>query len=204
VIEIELDGERRQVALRREGDQWIAEIDGRTVEVSVVEAGGRWSMLVNPAEAGLHSPVQRGSDSVESGFSRNSVESGFSRISHEIAFEPTAAGELIVHVNGVAIPLTIMRAPGSPTPWTKAGRSHRAGDRGATGASRAIVAPMPGRIVKVLVKPNESVSARQPLVVVEAMKMENELRAPRSGTIAEVRVSEGASVEANAVLVVLE
>ena len=63
--------------------------------------------------------------------------------------------------------------------------------------------PMAGRIVRVLVKPEEAVAARQPLVVVEAMKMENELRAPRAGTVAEVRVVEGASVEANTVLVVL-
>ena len=62
---------------------------------------------------------------------------------------------------------------------------------------------MAGRVVKVLVKTGEAVAARQPLVVVEAMKMENELRAPRDGTVAEVRVSEGSSVEANAVLVVL-
>jgi biotin carboxyl carrier protein len=216
-IDIELDGERRQVALKREDDRWIAGIDGRTMDVSVVEAGGRWSMLLNPAEAGLHSPTQCGSDSaesgsgrsssmesgsgrsssVESGFSRiSSVESGFSGISYEIAFEPAATGELIVHVNGVAIPLTIADS--------RRGLRQRGGDRGWGSGPRTIVAPMPGRIVKVLVKPNESVSARQPLVVVEAMKMENELRAPRSGTIAEVRVSEGASVEANAVLVVLE
>ena len=62
---------------------------------------------------------------------------------------------------------------------------------------------MAGRVVKVLVKTGEAVAARQPLVVVEAMKMENELRAPRDGTVAEVRVSEGSSVEANTVLVVL-
>jgi len=55
----------------------------------------------------------------------------------------------------------------------------------------------------VLVKPDEAVAARQPLVVVEAMKMENELRAPRAGIVADVRVAEGASVEANTVLVVL-
>jgi biotin carboxyl carrier protein len=229
-IEIELDGERRQVALRREGDRWIAEMGGRRIDASVVEVGGRWSMLVNPAEAGLHGQAPRNSDPRESGFSGNSsvesgfngnssvesgfngnssVESGFSRISdasdvvsafrrtsYEVAFEPTAAGDLIVHVNGVAIPLTIARAPGpskpaSPKPVAEAG------------GPQTIVAPMAGRIVRVLVKPDERVSARQPLVVVEAMKMENELRAPRGGTVAEVRVAEGSSVEANAVLVVL-
>jgi biotin carboxyl carrier protein len=62
---------------------------------------------------------------------------------------------------------------------------------------------MPGRIVRVLVQPGEAVRAGQGLIVVEAMKMENELRAPRAGTVAEIRVREGASVEADAVLVVL-
>jgi biotin carboxyl carrier protein len=63
---------------------------------------------------------------------------------------------------------------------------------------------MPGKIVKVLVKPGEGVTARQGLVIVEAMKMENELRSPKAGTISEVRVEEGASVEAGAILVIVE
>jgi len=63
---------------------------------------------------------------------------------------------------------------------------------------------MPGRIVKVLVKPGDAVTARQGLVVVEAMKMENELRASRAGVVRDVRVAEGASVEANTLLMVVE
>jgi biotin carboxyl carrier protein len=63
---------------------------------------------------------------------------------------------------------------------------------------------MPGRIVKVLVKPGDHVAARQGLIIVEAMKMENELRAPGPGTVTEVKVAQGASVEANAVLIVME
>jgi biotin carboxyl carrier protein len=121
------------------------------------------------------------------------VESGFSRISYEIAFEPGANGELIVYVNGVAVPLTVVSG-------RRRGSRAGAADTG----PRAILAPMPGRIVRVLVTPNQAVAARQPLVVVEAMKMENELRAPRDGTVSEVRVTEGASVEANTILVVLE
>jgi biotin carboxyl carrier protein len=62
---------------------------------------------------------------------------------------------------------------------------------------------MPGRVVKVLVAVGDAVAARQGLVVVEAMKMENELRAPRAGRVSEVRVREGAPVEANTVLIVL-
>jgi len=66
-----------------------------------------------------------------------------------------------------------------------------------------IAAPMPGRIARVLVRPGDAVGARQPLVVIEAMKMENELRAGRDGTVVEVNVVEGQSVEAGALLAVI-
>ena len=55
-----------------------------------------------------------------------------------------------------------------------------------------------------LVKPGEPVRARQPLVVVEAMKMENEIRAAGDGTVARIHVEEGASVDAGAPLIVIE
>ena len=127
------------------------------------------------------------------------------RRSYDVAFEPVAAGELIVHVNGVAVPLTVVNEPGPPNAVGQGGpRASRHRTAARPKGPLAIVAPMPGRIVKVLVKLDETVAARQPLVVVEAMKMENELRAPRAGIVADVRVTEGASVEANTVLVVLE
>jgi biotin carboxyl carrier protein len=76
------------------------------------------------------------------------------------------------------------------------------GDAGG-GASR-LTAPMPGKVVRVLVAPGDQVEARQPLIVVEAMKMENELGAPRAGTVAEVPVTEGMSVEAGRLLAAIE
>jgi glutaconyl-CoA/methylmalonyl-CoA decarboxylase subunit gamma len=63
---------------------------------------------------------------------------------------------------------------------------------------------MPGRVLRVLVQPGAPVVRRQPLLVIEAMKMENELRAPQAGTVLEVRVAEGTPVEAGMVLVVIE
>ena len=62
---------------------------------------------------------------------------------------------------------------------------------------------MPGRIVRVLVGVGDRVAARQPVVVVEAMKMENELRSPRDGVVTEVLVAPGAAVESGAVLIVV-
>lgn len=73
---------------------------------------------------------------------------------------------------------------------------------GASGAGqRELKAPMPGRIVRVLVRAGDAVTAGQPIVVIEAMKMENELRATAAATVVEVCVQEGASVEAKTVLV---
>jgi biotin carboxyl carrier protein len=63
---------------------------------------------------------------------------------------------------------------------------------------------MPGRIVRVLCAAGDAVRAGQPLIVVEAMKMENELRAAGEGRVREVFVQEGQSVEAGTALVVVE
>ena len=62
---------------------------------------------------------------------------------------------------------------------------------------------MSGKVVRVLVQSGEAVHARQPLVVIEAMKMENELSATRGGTVADIKVRDGQSVDAGALLVVI-
>ncbi|HBY98241.1 MAG: biotin/lipoyl-binding protein [Ardenticatenaceae bacterium] len=66
-----------------------------------------------------------------------------------------------------------------------------------------IKAPMPGLVVKVLVEEGESVAANQAVVILEAMKMENELRAARAGRIKGVRVQPGQAVDQGQVLLVL-
>ena len=83
-------------------------------------------------------------------------------------------------------------------------RSGRKEDGGQAGSGpQRILAPMPGKIVRVLAKPGDAVRARQAVVVIEAMKMENELRAGRDGVVAEMHATEGQSVEAGALLVVI-
>lgn len=66
-----------------------------------------------------------------------------------------------------------------------------------------LTAPMPGKIVKVLVSPGDSVEAGRGVLVMEAMKMENELKATRAGTVQEIRVREGQAVEMGALLLVI-
>jgi biotin carboxyl carrier protein len=64
--------------------------------------------------------------------------------------------------------------------------------------------PMPGKVIAVLVSEGDEVEKGQGLVIVEAMKMENEVRSPVNGSIAEIKVNAGDAVEAGAVLVVVE
>lgn len=68
----------------------------------------------------------------------------------------------------------------------------------------AVSAPIPGLVVKVLVAAGDTIEEGQPLVILEAMKMENEIRSMRPGVIKSVEVAPGQRVEQNAVLIVLE
>ncbi len=79
-----------------------------------------------------------------------------------------------------------------PRQWRRRGSSIEAE------GPQEIVAPMPGRIVKVLVTEGQEVKRDQGLLVVEAMKMQNELRAPRAGRVERVYMAEGRGVEAGA------
>jgi biotin carboxyl carrier protein len=77
--------------------------------------------------------------------------------------------------------------------------------KGAGGVgSGSLTAPMPGRVVKVLVSQGQIVAHGTPVIIVEAMKMENELQAPASGVVKVIAVSEGATVDAGQVLMEIE
>jgi biotin carboxyl carrier protein len=108
-----------------------------------------------------------------------------------------ASGDFDVHLDGRTIAVQI-RPAGS------FGRQKRQGGGAHAGGPQRVTAPMPGKVVRVLVTPGDAVTARQGLVVVEAMKMENELRAVRDGRVRDVAVKEGQSVDAGAVLLTVE
>jgi biotin carboxyl carrier protein len=129
-----------------------------------------------------------------------SIDAAFTEPARGSEGEPTA-GDFDVHLAGRTVAVQVRPS----TSWGRrdAPTSLRAGQPGGGGPQR-VVAPMPGKIVRVLVKTGDQVKGKQGLVVVEAMKMENELRAARDGRVREVSVTEGQSVEAGTVLLIVE
>jgi biotin carboxyl carrier protein len=86
-------------------------------------------------------------------------------------------------------------APGTPTAHVVR--------RGSVSGRIEVKSPMPGKVVEVLVSPGASVTAGQPVLLFEAMKMQNELRSPEAGVVAEVAVVAGQAIEARERLYVL-
>jgi biotin carboxyl carrier protein len=134
---------------------------------------------------------------------------------HEVDARRTDLGLSLIYGDGRAVDAAVTARAGGewlvdlPHVTVSAvidGRRFRrdpAGDDGAGGAQR-LTAPMPGRVVRILVREGDEVQARQGLVVVEAMKMENELTAARAGRVREIAIAEGASVEVGRLLIVVE
>ncbi len=80
----------------------------------------------------------------------------------------------------------------------------RRGTASATAGRQNLTASMPGKVVRVLVMEGQAVEAGQGLIVVEAMKMQNELKAAKPGRVAKIHVKDGATVEAGEALLIIE
>lgn len=160
-----------------------ATVEGRTVRVEVRGTDGRYTVTLDgrPLEVDLHDAGR--------GFMSLLIDAQ----SYDVALEPRGGGYTVVldddtlHVDLASAARGSGAAPKSTPP----------------GPVR-LTAPMPGKVVRILVEAGREVAAGQGLVVVEAMKMENELRSPKAGRVKEVAVTAGTSVEAGRVLVVIE
>jgi len=102
--------------------------------------------------------------------------------------------EGVVTVNGFRYEIEVR----DPRRWSRQSRG------GAHAGAQNIKAPMPGKVVRVLVAVGDAVEAGQGIVVVEAMKMQNELKAPRAGKVIGIAARTGATVIAGEVLATLE
>ena len=166
------------------------ELNGRTRSVSIERAGGHDRFRVTVDGVATLVDVQRTGEFRLSLLFPDGAHSG----AHVAIAPGAAAGEMLAYVRGRSAAVVVN--------GRRSGRAAESGG-GAQGEQK-IAAPMPGRVVRLLVAPGDEVQVRQPVVVVEAMKMENELRSPKTGRVKDVAVAAGASVEAGRVLMVIE
>ena len=148
--------------------------------VELIRDGQRWRAIVDgqPVEA----------DAVEVAPHTYSILLGGK--SHELRVSPLPDGSLKILSTQTEFLAQVI----DPREW-----------RGRHGAAEVegrqqIVAPMPGKIVRILVKPGDAVELGQGLIVVEAMKMQNEIRSPKSGAVEKIIAKEGDAVNAGDVL----
>jgi biotin carboxyl carrier protein len=181
--EVEIGGRRRHVVVARTGDDFAVTVDGHTRQVDAARIDAHTLSLVVDSV----SPIDTIKGPRDPRVLRHVYEVSVAR-------DPVG-GQLMVHVGASPIAVTLN---GRRT-WGR--KVH--GDGSSSGPQR-LMAPMPGKVVRLLVKAGDTVGARQPVVVVEAMKMENELRASRDGTVTEVHAREGMSVDAGALLIVIQ
>ena len=158
-------------------------IDGKSHRLDLNRAGGAWSWRVDGREV-----------AVDAVLARPDVLS--LRIGHQ-AYEvkcERVAGEMHLWVGSARFAAEVR------DPRSFRGRVRPVDDHG----PRKLTAPMPGKIVRVLVSQGAAVEAGAGVLVVEAMKMQNEIKSPKKGTIQKILVGEGAAVNAGDVLAIVE
>ncbi|HUF04161.1 MAG TPA: biotin/lipoyl-containing protein [Aridibacter sp.] len=165
ILIVKIEGENREVSVKREGEKVFAEVDGRSYELveSRPEPGVYHFKLGREVREFSVLPEKKGDFSV----------SGDSKVFAAAVSDPRKLG------------------------------SFSAADAEADGVAE-IRTQMPGKVVRILVSEGDEVSAGDGVIVVEAMKMQNEMRSPKDGTVRKVLSAEGETVNSGDVLVVIE
>ncbi|MDB4970003.1 MAG: acetyl-CoA carboxylase biotin carboxyl carrier protein subunit [Myxococcales bacterium] len=171
--------------------KYSIEMSGSEREITVEKLDGNRVRVVHAGRTRVYDAVRIGGSGRASSWSLLPEGGGTTAL----VDVDGAAPDLNVTVDNVTVPLKLESArakvAGRAAPAQKVGPS-------------SVQSPMPGKVVKVLVAAGDEVKAGQGVVVVEAMKMENELKAPKDGKVKSVSAKEGQPVEAGQTLVTLE
>jgi biotin carboxyl carrier protein len=163
--------------------KYEAEIDGRPVGIELDEREDRLSSTIDGRAYAVE--VLRPEEGVYLFFAGERV--------YEARVWKTQSGKMSVRINSQVFDANIID------------RKHRrpGADHGAEG-QQTLIAPMPGKVVKVLLDAGDEVATGQGVVIVEAMKMQNEIKSPKAGRVIEIRVKEGDTVNAGQMLAIVE
>jgi acetyl/propionyl-CoA carboxylase alpha subunit len=158
-------------------------IDGKNYRLDLNRAGGRWTCLLEGREVEVDAVLAR----------PDVLSLRLGNLAYEVKCE-RVAGEMYLWVDSTRFAAEVR------DPRSLRGRVRAVDDHG----PKRLTAPMPGKIVRVLVAQGDEVEAGVGVLVVEAMKMQNEIKSPKKGTIQKILVSEGAAVNAGDVLAIVE
>lgn len=158
-------------------------IDGKNYRLDLNRADGRWSCRVDGRDVEVDAVLAR-PDVLSLRIGNQAYEVKSERV----------GGELHLWVGSVRFAAEVR------DPRSLRGRTRAVDDHG----PKKLTAPMPGKIVRVLLSQGAEVDAGAGVVVVEAMKMQNEVKSPKKGTIQKILVSEGAAVNSGDVLAIVE
>ena len=158
-------------------------IDGKSYRLDLNQAEGRWSCRVDGREIEVDAVLAR----------PNVLSVRIGNQAYEVRCE-RVGGETHIWVGSQRFAAEV-RDPRSLRSRTRAADDH---------GPRKLTAPMPGKVVRILLSQGTAVEAGSGVLVVEAMKMQNEVKSPKKGTIQKILVSEGAAVNAGDVLAIVE
>lgn len=158
-------------------------IDGKSHRLELKRAGDGWSCRLNGLDVEVNAILAR----------RDVLSLRIANKVYEVKSE-RVANDLRLWVGNSCFAVEIR------DPRSLHGRTRAADDHG----PRKIVAPMPGKVVRLLVREGDDVAAGTGVAVVEAMKMQNEIKSPKKGRIQKIIVSELAAVNAGDVLAIVE
>jgi biotin carboxyl carrier protein len=158
-------------------------IDGKNYRLELGRCEGRWSCRLDGRDVEVDAVLAR-PDVLSLRIGNKAYEVKCERV----------AGEQHLWVGSTRFAVEVR------DPRSLRGRTRTVDDQG----PKKLTAPMPGRIVRVLARQGDEVEAGAGVLVVEAMKMQNEIRSPKKGTLQKILVSEGAAVNAGDVLAIVE
>jgi len=158
-------------------------IDGKKFRLDLQQADGRWSCRLDGREVEVDAVLAR-PDVLSLRIGNQAFEVKYERV----------AGDMHLWVGSARFAVEVR------DPRSLRGRVRAVDDH----CPKKLTAPMPGKIVRVLVSQGDEVEAGAGVLVVEAMKMQNEIKSPKKGTIQKILVGEGAAVNAGDVLAIVE
>lgn len=162
----------------------IVQIDGKEYGLRLRKTAGGWECLLDGREIAVEGVVVR----------PNVLSLRIAGRVHEVKRE----------VSGMGTHLWVGHTPYAAEwrdPRSLRGRKRSAED---DLSPQKLIAPMPGKVIRILLREKDQVEAGQGIVVMEAMKMQNEIKSPRKGTVQKILATEGASVNAGDVLAIVE